>query len=230
MAMDNRSQLFDILKRQKKSILLDLLERSYDEMEPKQQRAIFGALTKQPPTAKVKTAALLEEVEQFRRDSLVGKYYQSFMINSKNWAHIPDKTDEWFDRLGDLLKDTSKLTVQGDHVEAVACFDCLFALIEVMESGDKEIVFAEELGSWMIPVREEVWVADYLISLAATTTPDEFAAKAIPLIRRDSYQSFAAHTYKSALKAANKDQASRFKAEINRLQIRTSPEKRNPRR
>ena len=182
-----RSQLFDILKRQKKSVLLDLLERSYDEMEPKQQRAVFGALTKKPPTAKVKAAALLEEVEQFRRDSLAGKYYQSFMINSKNWTHIPDKMDEWFDRLGDLLKDTSKLTGQGDHAEAVACFDRLFALIEAMESGDKEIVFGDELGSWVIPVREEVWVAGYLISLAVTTTPDEFVAKAIPLIRRDSY-------------------------------------------
>jgi hypothetical protein len=128
------------------------------------------------------------------------------------------------------LLELLKLTGQGDHAEAVACFDRLFALIEAMESGDKEIVFADELGSWMIPVREEVWVADYLISLAATTTPDEFAAKAIPLIRRDSYQSFAAHTYKSALKAASKDQASCLKAEIQRLQIRTSPEKRNPRR
>jgi hypothetical protein len=230
MAMDDRSQLFDILKRQKKSVLLDLLERSYDVMDPKQQRAVFGALTKQPPTAKVKAAALLEEVEQFRRDSLAGKYYQSFMINSKNWTHIPDKTDEWFDRLGDLLKDTSKLTGQGNHAEAVACFDRLYALIGAMESGDKEIVFADELGSWMIPVREEVWVADYLISLAATTTPDEFAAKAIPLIRRDSYQSFAAHTYKSALKAASKDQALQLKVEIKRLQIQTNPEKRSPRR
>ena len=228
--MVDRTQLFDILKHQKKAVLLDLLAHAFDEMEPKQQRAVFGALTKKPATAKVKAAALLEEVEQFRRDSLAGKYYQFFMINSKNWTHIPDKTDEWFERLGDLLKDSSKLTGQGDHAEAVACFDRLNALIEAMESGDKEIVFAEELGSWMIPVREEVWVADYLTSLATTTTPDEFAAKAIPLIRRDSIQSFAAHTYKSALKAASKDQASCLKAEIQRLQIRTSLEKRNPRR
>ncbi|MBV8558240.1 MAG: hypothetical protein JO116_22100, partial [Planctomycetaceae bacterium] len=117
--MDDRSQLFDILKRQKKSVLLALLERSYDEMEPKQQRAVFGALTKQPPTAKVKAVALLEEVEQFRRDSLAGKYYQSFMINSKNWTHIPDKTRAWFRRMGDLLRDASALTRQGDHAGAV---------------------------------------------------------------------------------------------------------------
>jgi hypothetical protein len=224
MAMVDRTQLLDILKRQKKAVLLGLLERSFDEMEPKQQRAVFGGLTKKPPTAKVRAAALLKDVEQFERDSLAGKYYQSFLINSKNWTHIPDKTHEWFDRLGDLLKDSSRLTAQGDHAGAVACFERLSALIEVMESGDKEIVFADELGSWMIPVREEIWVADYLVSLAATTTPDEFAAKTIPLVRRDSIQSFAAHAYQSALKAASQDQATRLKAELEQLQIRTSPE------
>jgi hypothetical protein len=78
----------------------------------------------------------------------------------------------------------------------------------------------------MIPVEEKVWVADYLTSLAATSTPDEFATKASPLVRRDSFQSFAAHTYRSALKAASKDQAAHLKAEIQRQKIRTGPEKR----
>ena len=102
-------------------------------------------------------------------------YYQSFKINSKNFNHIPAKTEEWFDRLGDLLTETSKLTRQGDHPTAVACFDRLYALIETMEEGDS-IVFADEIGSWMIPVEEEEWVTDYLTSLAATPTPDVFAA------------------------------------------------------
>ena len=47
--MVDRTQLFDILKRQKKAVLLDLLERSFDEMEPKQQRVVFGEMTKKPP-------------------------------------------------------------------------------------------------------------------------------------------------------------------------------------
>src|SRR3954453_9968010 len=220
MAMLDWSQLADILKRQKKAALLELLEQAFFEMEPKQQRAVFGELTKKPPAARAIGAALVEEVAEFDRDSRARQYYQSFNINSKNFNHIPDKTDEWFDRLGDLLTETSKLTRQGDHATAVACFDRLYALIETMEDGDS-IVFAHELGSWMIPVEEKEWVADYLTSLAATTTPDEFAAKVIPLIRRDSGQSFAAHTYQSALKAASKEQATHLKAEIARQQIRT---------
>jgi hypothetical protein len=227
--MVDRTQLFAILKRQTKAALLDLLERSFDEMEPKQQRAVFGALMKKPPTAKVKGATLRKEVETFERDSLAGKYYQFFMINSKNWTHIPDKTEEWFDRLGDLLKDASRLTAQGDHTDAVACFDRLSALIDAMELGTKEIVFADELGSWMIPVEEKVWVADYLTSLSATEVPDTFTAKALPLIRRDSSQSFYANAYKSALKAANAAQAARLKAELQRLKIRTGSDPRRSR-
>jgi hypothetical protein len=219
------AQLSEILKRRKKAALLELLEQAFFEMEPEQQRAVFGELLEKAPAAKVESAVLQEEVAQFERDSLSKRYYQSFMINSKNWTHVPAKTHEWFDRMGDLLKDASRLTRQGDHAEAAACFERLFALIERMESGDDQIVFADEYGSWMIPVEEKEWVADYLTSLAATTTPDEFAAKAVPLVDRDSFQSFAAHTYKSALKAASNEQATHLKAEIMRQQIRTGPEK-----
>ena len=41
--MVDRTQLFDILKHQKKAVLLDLLANAFDEMEPKQQRAVFGS-------------------------------------------------------------------------------------------------------------------------------------------------------------------------------------------
>ena len=223
--MIDRTKLLEVLKRQKKAGLLDLLEHAFDAMEPKQQRAVFGEITSPPPTARAKGPDLLKEVVKFDRDSRAGKYYQDFEINSKNYTYIPDKTDEWFDRLGGLLTETSKLTRQRDHALAVACFDRLYALIETMEEGDS-IVFADELGSWMIPVREEVWMADYLASLAATTTPEEFTAKAIPLILRDSGQSFAARIYPSALKAASKEQAKSLKAELQQRQIPTGPEKR----
>src|SRR4051812_15111796 len=98
-------QLSGILKRQKKAALLELLEQAFFEMEPEQQRAVFGELLEKAPAARANGAALLEEVAEFERDSLSRQYYQSFNINSKNWTHIPAKTQEWFDRMGELLKD-----------------------------------------------------------------------------------------------------------------------------
>lgn len=69
-----------------------------------------------------------------------------------------------------------------------------------MERGE-EIVFADEYGSWMIPSDEKTFVQAYVTSLAAVETPDGFTMAALPLIQRDSYQSFATRAYTSAMRA-----------------------------
>ena len=66
--------------------------------------------------------------------------------------HIPEETEEWFERLGDLLKASSQLTARGDHLHAVACFGILYELIDAMEGGE-EIVFADEIDkscTWLL--------------------------------------------------------------------------------
>ncbi len=68
----------------------------------------------------------LAGVEGFRSDSLAGVYYAPFAINSKNWRHVPEETKEWFGEIGDLLKAGARLTEQGDHLHAVACFETLY--------------------------------------------------------------------------------------------------------
>ena len=152
--MIDKDQLFVILKRRKKAELLEILDRAFDEMPPKMQRAVFLELIQKSRPAKLDGRSLLEDVEEFHRDSLAGRYYEPFDINSKNFTHIPEGTDEWCDRIADLLKQTMQLTSQGDHAWAVKCFDLLFNLLEKMEYGE-EIVFADEMGSWMIPHRRQ---------------------------------------------------------------------------
>jgi hypothetical protein len=223
--MIDKTTVFDLLKRRKKAELLEFLAQAFDVMEPQQRRAVFLDLIPKPRPTKVTGAALLEEVERFHHESLARKYYAPFAMNSKNYRHIPDKTREWCTRIADLLKQASKLTDQGDHAWAVKCFALLFEVIEKMEHGD-EIVFAEEMGPWMIPIREKEWMAAYLTSLAAIEGPDEFATKVLPLIQRDSYQSFSAEAYQSALKAASLEQKVRLESEIQRQNIRTSPDPR----
>ncbi len=221
--MIEKATVIDLLKRRKKAELLEFLSAAFDAMEPKQRRAVFFDLVRESRPARVDGAALLGEVQTFHRDSLAGKYYAPYMINSKNFTHIPEETDEWCDRIADLLKQTSRLAGQGDHAWAVKCFDLLFEVLEKMEYGD-EIVFADEMGSWMIPIEDKEWIAAYLTSLAATCDPNDFAAKALPLVRRDSGQSFHAGAHKLALKVANKAQKARLKAEIERQKVRTSPD------
>jgi len=220
----DKQQLFEILREQNSSVLLKLLEIAYDEMSTNQRREVFGEFTKKSKRSTVDGKKLLKEIEQFHKESMKGVFYAPFEINSKNFSYIPQETEEWFDRIGELLEESSKLTEQGDHSNAVKCFGLLYELIDVMERGD-EIVFAEEYGTWMIPGEEKKFIKAYMSSLAITATPEEFTTAALPLIKRDSYESFANKTYSLAISVANKEQRAQVEVEIKHQNIRTKPQK-----
>jgi hypothetical protein len=220
----NKNQLLSFLKAQEPRVLIDLLEAAYDQMNTDQRRDVFGKVIKKAKPPTVDGESLLEDVEQFQRDSLAGDYYAPFDMNSKNFSDVPEETNAWFDRLGDLLGDSARLSQQGDHAGAVACFGILYELVEAMGRGE-EIVFADEYGTWMIPVDERKIIAAYLASLAATSTPEQYAAGALPLVERDSIESFSKKTYSAALRAADKAQKAQLKAEVQRLKIPTQRRK-----
>jgi hypothetical protein len=216
----DKTQLFESLSTEDASTLLDLLHDAYNMMTYDQREAVFGRYAEALPPAPVEGATLLEEVKRFHDESLAGAYYAPFAINSKNYRHIPDETKVWFRRLGDFLAASCRLTAQGEHQYAASCFRILYSLIDAMELG-QEIVFADEIGGWMIPGNEQEFIAAYMTSLAATATPDDFTAAALPLIRRDRTQSFATQAYPSAIRAAAEEQRAHLEAEIRRQQIPT---------
>jgi hypothetical protein len=90
-----------------------------------------------------------------------------------------------------------------------------------MENGE-EIVFADEFGSWMIPGDEKKYLAAYLSSLACIASPESFTLTALPLIQRDSFNSFSSKVYATAIRVANKEQQSHLKAEIKRQNVQTT--------
>lgn len=217
-------ELSELLAKRKKAELVDLLVAAHDEMSARQRQDVFGSLITAHRLATVDGEDLLAEVRDFHEDSLSGAYYAPFDMNSKNYMHIPEETEEWCARMAEYLKGSAKLTELGDHTHAVACFRLLYELICAMDEGE-EIVFAEEVGSWMIPVEEKDIIASYLVSLAATSTPEEFAEAVCPLIRRDGYESFALKVNASANHTASKEQRAQLKAEIKRRGIRLSSQR-----
>ncbi len=64
----------------------------------------------------------------------------------------------------------------------------------------------------MIPTDEKAWLKSDLTSLAASATPEQFTATAIPMIERDSGNSFAGQVYAAALKVANPQQKTHLEA------------------
>ena len=222
MAKIDKAALMRQLSKQPAATKLELLGAAYDALNDRQRQAVFGAYAQPKAPGTTDSHKLLQKIKHFCQDSLKGAYYVPFNVNSKNWMEIPDETEAWFDQLGQFLTAGLALSRQGDHTGAVACFALLYAVILAMEDG-KEIVFADELGSWMIPVDEKKVIAAYLKSLAAIASPDQYVAIAVPLVQRDSYQSFAEEAYASAMRAANKTQKASLAAEIERQQIKTGP-------
>ncbi len=215
----DKTALFDVLATQPPAVLLDILRRVYDQLDRHERQALFGQYIPKPPPAELRGDELMAEIEDFQRSSLAKRYYKPFAMNSKNWSYVPDETNEWFHRLGELLEASTQLTRQGNHAQAIACFGILFALIDRMENGS-EIVFGDEIGSWMIPGNAKEFTAAYLESLAAVSDPQSFAAAAAPLIRRDSWHSFADQAYASAIRLANPAQRESLQAEIVRQKIK----------
>ncbi len=186
--------LFKVLKRQTKATLLELLHSAYYETNTQQRRYIFGELMKKSKPSKIIAKDVIKESEKFYEDSLAGLYYAPFEINSKNFAHIPEETEEWFEKLGDLLQSSTQLTKQEEHSSAVKSFQILYELIDKMEDGE-EIIFADEYGSWMIPGNEKEFLDSYISSLSKVKTPEEYTQIVIPLLKRDSYSSFCNKVY-----------------------------------
>lgn len=216
----NKKRLFEHLKSQDKSRLLELLNFAYDSIDTNQRHDVFGKIIVEIPPSPVKSKKIWTTIETFHAKSMSGYYYAPFDINSKNFSDIPEETDVWFDEIADYLEDCSRLTEQGDHEIAVQCFKMLHELIDVMEDGDK-IVFADEYGTWMISGDEKRFVKSYLTSLSKVSTPEEYTTGAIPLIKRDSYESLHNKVYSTAIKIGTKDQTIHLKKEVQKQKIKT---------
>jgi hypothetical protein len=216
----NKDRLFEYLKTQDQATLLDLLNSAFDTIDTNQRHDVFGKIIEEVPPSPVEGKKLLSTIKEFDEKSMTGHYYAPFDINSKNFSDIPEETDAWFDEIGDHLEDSSRLTDQGDHEIAVKCFKILHELIDAMEAGD-EIIFADEYGTWMITGDEKRFVKSYLTSLSEISSPEEYCIDAIPLIKRDSWESFSNKVYSTAIKVGNKEQKNHLKKEVEKQKIKT---------
>ena len=108
-------------------------------------------------------------------------------------------------------------------LDLICCPDCHRDLVlsATKEDGD-EIVFAHEVGSWMISGDEKPYLAAYLSSLAAVTTPDVFTATVLPLLRRDRAHSDIGQVSAVASRVANKEQSAALQAAVKRQKLNTT--------
>jgi hypothetical protein len=124
------------------------------------------------PTA----ASLLGEVKRFHAESLAGKHYESFAVNSKNFMDKSLGTERFigeFDRLVTRCTGAASTGPRGPVREA---FELLLALLRHVDACEDDVIFfADEGGSWQVGVDWNNVLPAYFRCLAETTRPDDFA-------------------------------------------------------
>lgn len=218
-----KERLFTYINEIEVPQLRNLLDFAFDTMTVEQRYKVFGQMMDDVPEYHIEGRDLITKINQFCKDSHNGNYYAPFDINSKNYMNIPEETEQWFDTLSNYLDSSRILSDQGDHGNAVECFHKLYELIDDMCSGDCEMIFADEYGTWMITVDEVSCIKAFFKSLAKVATPANFARFSAPVIERDSCESFTKKAYELALAVVNHEQKMALLDEIKRKKIRTEP-------
>jgi hypothetical protein len=134
------------LKKQTKDNLISLILNAYEVLNKAKRYEIFNSIYEHEEEPKFNALKIFNAVKEFYEDSLANKYYAAFAINSKNFSYIPEETELWCEMIADLFYKTIELHNHEQYELAVKCFDMLFYLQENM---CEEIVFADELGTWM---------------------------------------------------------------------------------
>ena len=84
----NKERLFEYVKTQNQSKLLELLSLAFDTMNTNQRQDVFSKTAKEVPLSPIDGKEILATIEQFYKKSMAGNYYAPFDINSKNFSHL----------------------------------------------------------------------------------------------------------------------------------------------
>lgn len=143
---------------------------------------------------------LLHAIRRFHRESLAGRYYQDFNVNSRNYMEMSRGTETFIAEHARLIAACLKADRDGD-LETVR--DGLRLLIDLMrqvdECGDDIIFFADEAGSWQVGVQWEEVLPVWFRSLSPGVDPYDWAEDVI-----DALNAFAGSDLDALLKAARK--------------------------
>lgn len=151
--MIDPQQLQTLIQKASREELLQYIDSCLQEMTDQQIDAVFGDLYYEEVIQQMTPQMTLSKIKVFLKDSLAGKYYAPFAINSKNFTWVPPETEAWYTELSTWLDRSCELVEQGHRAIGKECLDICFQLIE--KQGDDDTVFADELGDWMICARHD---------------------------------------------------------------------------
>jgi len=136
------------------------------------------------PDSEIKSKAnLLIAVKDFDKASRAGEYYESFMVNSKNYMEQSTGTTAFIAEYRRLLNRCVAEEKKAKPAEAREAFDILFGLLDYIdECNDDVIFFADEGGSWQVGVDWDRVLPPWFRVLSSTAAPGEYAERITALL------------------------------------------------
>ena len=196
------------LKKQTKEQLISLLLESYEVLNKPQRNRFFETIYDKVKTPKFNAQNIHEEILKFYKESITGKYYAPFDINSKNFSDIPEETELWCDLLAKHFTNALELFDREEYEMATECFDKLYY---IQVNMCEEIVFAHELGTWMIPIKQATIIPKYIESMAKTKTAEGFKNGIKMLMDIDDYDYKKTKVLNKAMRVGTQEQKNAIK-------------------
>jgi hypothetical protein len=202
--------------------LLMVAERAVDLVPRSRLAALAGDSVRLDELARsnATAASLLVEVKRFQTDSLAGKYYESFAVNSKNYMDKSLGTERFIAEFDRLVTRCTRAASKGPRGQVREAFELLLALLRHIDACEDDVLFfADEGGSWQVGVDWKSVLPAYFRCLAETAGPEEFARE-VSAASRD----FAEYDRPNLL-----TEALRFASDEQKAALRASPTRRRRR-
>lgn len=141
---------------------------------------------------------LLRSFREFHRESMAGRYYQSFQVNSRNCTEKSRGTETFIAEHSRLVEACLRAERAGDLETAAEGLELLIGLMREIDRCERDIVFfADEAGSWQVGVLWDRVLPAWFRSLSAGMDPHEWAETVV-----DALNDFAGYQMPELLAAA----------------------------
>jgi hypothetical protein len=129
--------------------------------------------------------SVLDQVRGFETESLAGKYYQAFSVNSTNCTKKSPGSTAWIATCRRLLDECVHAVRHGEQTDAQQSFDVLFGLLDKIDDFRVDIIFfADEHGSLQVGVDWETVLPAWFVVPSATAEPEEYARRIGQIVDR----------------------------------------------
>jgi hypothetical protein len=119
---------------------------------------------------------VLRAIREFHRDSMAGRYYQAFAVNSRNYREKSRGTETFIAEHARLVDACLRAEQAGDLATASEGLNLLIELMREIDRFERDVVFfADEAGSWQVGVLWERVLPAWFRSLSPTSEAHDWA-------------------------------------------------------